>query len=283
MIGVTGVTGRVGGRVAAQLAGAGLPLRLLARDPDRAPRLPGAQTARCAYGDTAEARQALSGVDTLLMVSASESAHRRAEHLGFVAAAADAGVRHVVYTSFDGAAPDCTFTLGRDHWATEQALRATGMATTMLRDNFYLDLLPLFAGPDGVLRGPAGEGRVAAVAIRDVADVAVTVLRDTAVHGSAAHVGAVYRLTGPQALTLAELAATVTRVTGTPMSYQAETLAEAYASRAGYGAPDWQVDAWVSTYTAIAGGELAEVTDDVSRLTGRPATSLEQLLTEPAG
>jgi uncharacterized protein YbjT (DUF2867 family) len=278
MIGVTGVTGRVGGRVATRLAELGLPLRLLARDPDRAPRLPGAQAARCSYGDTDEARQALSGVDTLLMVSASESAQRRAEHLGFVAAAADAGVRHVVYTSFDGAAPDCTFTLGRDHWATEQALRASGMASTMLRDNFYLDLLPLFAGPDGVLRGPAGDGRVAAVAIRDVADVAVTVLRDPA-----AHVGAVYRLTGPQALTLAELAATVTRVTGRPMSYHAETLAEAYASRAGYGAPDWQVDAWVSTYTAIAVGELAEVTDDVPRLTGRPATSLEQLLTEPAG
>jgi hypothetical protein len=62
------------------------------------------------------------------------------------------------------------------------------------------------------------------------------------------------------------------------MTYHAETAPEAYASGAVYGAPDWQVDAWVSTYTAIAAGELAEVTDDVPRLTGRPATSLEQLL-----
>jgi uncharacterized protein YbjT (DUF2867 family) len=273
LTGVTGVTGRVGGRVAARLAELGMPQRLLARDPDRAPSLPGAEVVRCVYGDTAEARAALSGVDTLLMVSASESAHRREEHFGLVAAALDAGVRHIVYTSFDAAAPDCTFTLGRDHWATEERLRASGLATTMLRDNFYLDLLPLFAGPDGVLRGPAGDGRVAAVAIRDVADVAVTVLRDPA-----AHAGAAYRLTGPQALTLTEITEITSRVTGRTLSYHAETLAEAYESRAGYAAPEWQVEAWVSTYTAIASGELAEVTDEVPRLTGRPATSLEQLL-----
>ncbi len=273
MIGVTGVTGRVGGRVAARLAELDIPLRLLARDPDRAPQLAGTTVARCSYGDTDEARAALSGVDTLLMVSGSESATRLDEHYGFIAAALAARVGHIVYTSFDAAAPDCTFTLGRDHWATEERLRDTGVATTMLRDNFYLDLLPVFAGPDGVLRGPAGDGRVAAVAIRDVADVAVTVLLDPA-----RHTGKDYRLTGPQALTLAEIAATVSRVTGRQLSYHAETVEEAYGSRAGYGAPAWQVDAWVSTYTAIAAGELAEVTDDVPRLAGRPATSLEQLL-----
>jgi hypothetical protein len=53
---------------------------------------------------------------------------------------------------------------------------------------------------------------------------------------------------------------------------------EAYASRASYGAPDWQVDAWVSTYTAIASGELSAVSDDVQRLTGRPPLSLHALL-----
>jgi NAD(P)H dehydrogenase (quinone) len=273
LIGVTGVTGRVGGRVARRLAELGVPQRMLARDPQRAPRLPGAELAIASYGDTEQARAALTGVHTLLMVSASEAADRLEQHFGFVAAAAAVGVEHVVYTSFDGAGPACTFTLGRDHWATEERLRATGMATTMLRDNFYLDLLPLFAGEDGVLRGPAGQGRVAAVATRDVADVALAVLRDPA-----AHAGAAYRLTGPQSLTLDEIAAITSRVTGRPMSYHAETLDEAYASRSVYGAPDWQVQAWVSTYTAIASGELAEVTDDVPRLTGRPATSLEQLL-----
>jgi uncharacterized protein YbjT (DUF2867 family) len=146
------------------------------------------------------------------------------------------------------------------------------MAHTFLRDSLYADFLPLMV-QDGVLRGPAGDGRVAAVARDDVAAVAALVLA-----APDQHAGAAYDLTGPEALTLAEIAAIVTEVTGTPTRYLEETVAEAYASRASYGAPDWQVDAWVSTYTAIAAGEVAAVSDAVPRLTGRPATSLRELL-----
>jgi NAD(P)H dehydrogenase (quinone) len=74
----------------------------------------------------------------------------------------------------------------------------------------------------------------------------------------------------------------MSRVLGRDFSFSDETLDEAYASRSSYGAPDWQVDAWVSTYTAIAAGELAGVTDDVQRLTGRAATSLAELLGDGA-
>jgi uncharacterized protein YbjT (DUF2867 family) len=95
----------------------------------------------------------------------------------------------------------------------------------------------------------------------------------------AAHAGRTYDLTGPAALTLTEAAATMSRVLGRDFSFVDETLEEAYASRSTYGAADWQVAAWVSTYTAIAAGELAGVTGDVELLTGRPATSLEDLLT----
>lgn len=113
-IGITGVTGAVGGEVVRLLAGADmrLDLRLLARDPARAPDVD-TDVRRCDYADPAGAREALRGVEVLLMVSGSESADRRAQHRSFVAAAADAGVRHVVYTSFQGAAPDATFTLAR--------------------------------------------------------------------------------------------------------------------------------------------------------------------------
>ena len=94
----------------------------------------------------------------------------------------------------------------------------------------------------------------------------------------AAHAGAAYDLTGPEALTLEEVAETITRVTGRAVTYRDETLEEARASRAAYGAPDWQVEAWVSTYTAIAAGEVARTSTAVADLTGRPATSLAQLL-----
>ena len=271
-IALTGVTGHLGNRVRELLPDTGQPLVLLARTPAKVVAGPRDEVRPCDFADPDGAARALSGVDTLLMVSASEAADRLDQHRAFVRSAAEAGVRHIVYTSFQGAAPDCTFTLGRDHWATEQAIRETGLASTFLRDSFYADFLPLMA-QDGVIRGPAGDGRVAAVARDDVAAVAAVVLAD-----AGAHAGAAYDLTGPQALTLAEAAETITEVTGSPTRFVDETLEEAYASRASYGAPDWQVDAWVSTYTAIAAGEVSTVSDAVPRLTGRPATSLRDLL-----
>lgn len=272
-IAVTGATGQLGGRVARRLAAAGVPQRLLVRDPERAPRLPGADVVRAPFGDGAAVRQALAGLDTVLMVSASETADRVDQHRTFIDAAAAAGVGHLVYVSFYGAAPDATFTLARDHWATEQHIRASGVPFTSLRDNLYADFLPQMVGADGVIRGPAGGGRAAVVAQDDIADAVVAVLRDPG-----AHAGRVYELTGPQALTLAEVAAVITTVTGRPVSYVPETIEEAYASRASYGAPDWQLDAWVSTYTAIADGSLGTVTTAISELTGHPATQLEQVL-----
>ena len=273
LIGVTGATGRLGGRVARRLADASAVQQLLVRDPARAPRLPGASVVRAPFGDQDAVRAALKDVPTVLMVSASETPDRVAQHTAFVDAAVAAGVQHLVYISFYGAAPDCIFTLGRDHYATEQHIRASGLRFTFLRDNLYADFMAALVGEDGVIRGPAGDGRVAAVAQDDIAAVAAAVLLNPGPHA-----GATYSLTGPQALSLDEVAATLTAELGRSVRYQPETLEQAYASRASYGAPDWQVDAWVSTYTAIAGGEVAGVTDDVPRLTGHPATSLAELL-----
>ena len=103
----------------------------------------------------------------------------------------------------------------------------------------------------------------------------------TVLLAAAAHEGRTYSLTGPEALTLAEAAATMSRVLGRRYEFVHETVEEAYASRAAYGAPGWQLDAWVSTYTAIASGELAGVTQDVERLTGHPPRSLADLLGSP--
>jgi NAD(P)H dehydrogenase (quinone) len=272
-LGITGATGRLGGRIARRLADAGVPQRLLVRDPARAPQLPGSTVAAASYDDGTAVRQALIGLSTVLMVSAAEHPHRLDQHRTFIDAAADAGVQHLVYVSFLGAAPDATFTLARDHWATEQHIRDCGLRATFLRDALYADFFPFLVGEDGVIRGPAGDGRVAAVAQDDVADAAVAVLREPA-----AHAGASYDLTGPEALTLTEVAETITVVAGRPVRYHPETLEEAYASRASYGAPDWQVDAWVSTYTAIAAGEMAGVSTAVAELAGHPARTLAEVL-----
>lgn len=244
----------------------------------RLPQLAGADAVEASYNDFDAAVAGLTGIDALLMVSAAESADRLTAHRTFVDAATAAGVRHIVYTSYLGATPNATFTLARDHWATEEYIRSTGMAFTFLRDSAYIDFLPSLAGADGVIRGPAGNGVVGAVSRSDIARVAVSVLKDLD-----SHAGRTYDLTGREALTLTEVAAIITEVTGTPTAYVEETIEEAYASRASYNAPDWEVDAWVSTYTAIANGELASTSTAVEDITGVPPLTLRDFLTAGTG
>lgn len=271
---VTGATGVVGGRVAELLAEAGVAQRLLVRDPDRAPHLPGASVVVItSYGDGEAARHALRGVDTLFMVSGTESPDRVDQHRTFVDAAVRADVGHVVYTSFVSAAPDAVFTFARDHHATEEHIKASGLGWTFLRDNFYLDFMPGFVGDDGVIRGPAADGRCAMVARADVARTAAAVLRDPD-----AHRGRTYEITGPQALTMTEVAEILSAAEGRPITFHNETVEEAYESRRKYPAADWEYDAWVSTYTAIAAGQMAKVSGDVETVTGTPPMSLAEFL-----
>ncbi|WP_228978242.1 NAD(P)H-binding protein [Streptomyces sp. DH12] len=278
VVAVTGASGRVGRRVAYRLAAAGVPVRLVGRDPARLPGdLPGAAVAPpAAYGDGEAMRAALDGADTLFLVSGHENPHRVAEHRTAVDAAVAAGVGRIVYLSFQGAAPDATFTFARDHWHTEQYLRAhAGLAWTSLRDSWYLAGIPAMTGRDGVIRGPAGNGHVAAVAHEDVADVAAAVLL-----APGRHDGQVHDVTGGEAFTLAEAAEEMSRATGRTIRYLPETRDEAYASRAGYGAEEWQVTGWVTSYEAIARGELGAVADTVRRLAGHAPMTLRTYLAE---
>ena len=274
MIAVTGATGYVGGRVARLLAERGVEQRLIVRDPARAPSLPGAEVVQAAgYDDSEAMRRAFDGVDVLFLPSAGEHPDRVGSlHRPAIEAAVAAGVGRVVYTSFLGAAPDCTFTFGRDHFHTEEILRGSGMGWTFLRDSIYLDFVPFFAGADGVIRGPAGDGRVAAVARDDIADVALAALL------SDEHAGAAYELSGSEAFTMTEAAEIITRETGREVRFVNETLEEARESRRPSGAPDWEIEGWVTTYAAIAAGELDVVTDHVERIAGHPPMTLTELL-----
>lgn len=276
---VTGASGRVGRRLAYRLAAEGAPQRLVVRSPDRAPELPGTETEVAVspgYADVASMRAAFAGAGTVFLVSARESADRVTEHRAAVDAAVDAGVERIVYLSFMGAAPDATFTFARDHWATEEHIRASGLRFTFLRDCLYHDAVARFVGEDGVIRGPAGTGAVASVAHDDVADVATGVLLDARDH---VHDGQAYDVTGPTAITLDEAAAVLSAATGRTITYLPETLDEAYASRARYAAEPWEVDGWVSSYSAIATGEMAPASSVVQRLSGRPAQSFSEWLT----
>jgi NAD(P)H dehydrogenase (quinone) len=277
MIAITGATGAIGSRVAAVLADQNHPLRLLVRDPSRAPRLAAEVAVFADYTDGDGARVALAGCDTMLLVSGRESADRVREHRSMVEAAVSAGVERIVYISFQGAAEDATFTFARDHFHTERLIKSTGLGHVFLRDSLYLAALAGLAGPDGVIRGPAGDGAVAGVGHPDVAAVAARVLVDRQWDGSTLDV------TGPAALTLTEVAEALTAVSGRPVSYEPETEDQAYASRQHYGAPDFEVRGWVTSYQAIASGELQPVSDTVHRVTGRAPQSFTDFLRAEPG
>ncbi len=280
---VTGASGQLGSRLAVRLAGQGARQRLIVRDAAHAPRLasqdlPDAEIGIVpGYADLGAMTAAFEDIETVVLVSVREAPDRVADLRTAVNAAVRAGVQRLVYLSTVGAAPDAIFTSAREHANTEADIRESGLRWTFLRDSFYYEGLLDMVGTDGVIRGPAGSGRIAAVAYDDVADVATAVLLD---EDPTRHDGRAYDVTGPQALTLYEVAEHIGRACGRPIEYRPETVSEAYRSRAEYDVPAFVKDAWVSTYTAIAAGAFARVSDVVARFAGRPALGLADWLAE---
>lgn len=270
-IAITGATGSLGGRVAQRLADHEAPMRLIVRDTSRAPEFPQSEVATATYLDQAAMVRALEGIETVFFVSGFEAKDRLEQHKSAVDAFVRAGVKRVVYTSFVNAAPDATFTFARHHYHTEQYMEEAGLRFVALRDNLYMDLLPHFV-TDGVILGPAGDGKFAPVARDDIADVAAAVLLDDD------HPTARYDLTGPELLTMAEVAELLSETSGEPIRFVDETLEEAYASRAKFGAPDFEVEGWVTSYYAINVGEMAVVSDAVQRIAGHPPVSFREFL-----
>lgn len=272
-IAITGVTGHLGGFVAKELSEAGVAACHLARSPERAPILAGAAVKKCSYEYSDEAIAALSGIDVLFMISAKENPERLQQHLAFIDAAKAAGVKHIVYTSFYNASPNSTFTLARDHAATEQYIKEKGLTYTFLRDNFYIDFFVDMACQYGEIKGPAGNGKVSAVVRSDVANVAVEILKNPEKWANQT-----LNMTGPEELTLSEMAEQISHSLGKTVTYVEETVEEAYESRKIWQAEQWEYDSWVSTYTAIAKGEQAGLSDDIERVLGKASTSLAKYL-----
>lgn len=275
MIGITGVTGKLGSYVADLVDKKGIDTIHLARSPERAKFYSSAEIRRMSYANTLEVVEALKGIDTLLMVSARENPERVGEHKEFLDAAKLAGVEHIVYTSFYGADEKATFTLSRDHAQTEAYIKELGFTYTFLRDNFYLDFLIDIALENGEIRGPAGSGKVSAVARKDTSSVAAEIL----LHAKKWE-NQTLNLTGPEELSMEEIVALLSKETGNAITYVDESVEEAYESRKKWPAQNWEYDAWVSTYTAIKAGEQAGVSTDVEKVLGRPAMSLIDVLKE---
>ena len=275
MIGVTGVTGKLGGQVAKVLSQKGLKAVHIARSPERAIKYDNAEIRKASYENSEESRKALEGIKTLLMVSAKENPKRVEEHHNFIDAAKMAGVEHIVYISFYNNKKDATFTLSRDHYQTEKYIKEQGLKYTFLRDNLYIDFFLDLCFEYGEIRGPAEDGLVSAVARRDAADIVVAVMLNVQEYENK-----VLNLTGPRDLSMKDIVKVVGEKLGKEIFYINETVEEAYESRKVWEAEQWQYDSWVSTYTAIAKGEQSGVSLNIEKILNRPATSLEDLVKE---
>ena len=268
MILITGASGRVARRTAELLARDGHALRLMSRNPERAPKLAEAETVRGDFAEPATLEDAFAGVATALVVSASgEPGERALWHRNAFQAAARAGVGHVVYLSLQGAGPDSKYPYSRDHYLSEQFLFATDVPCTVLRNAFYLDMFLETFDAQGVVRGPAGQGCGAFVSREDVARTAAAVLRRRP--------GGIYDVTGPEALSVADIARRLSTLVGRQLRYEDESADAARERLSRLEPVAGRVELSVGWFEAIAAGELKRISDTVLGFTGTAPLTLE--------
>ncbi len=273
MIVVTGSTGHVGRLVAEELARRGHPMRLLVRDPSRAPELAGAEVVVADYGDRDSLRAALGEGDRVFMVSLHEGPERRVPlHRSFVETAAAQGVAQIVYLSFLNAGPDAVFMHARSHGATEQMLRESGVPYASIRNGMYADDLAGWFDAEGVAREPVGDGRINFSYRPELAEAIAVCLTEPG------HENVVYDVVGPRSVTLGELAAIATEVTGAEYRYEPSTREEWEARWRARGGEEWQIEGGLTSFDAQLAGDLDVESDDYRKLTGKEPLSLAEIV-----
>jgi NAD(P)H dehydrogenase (quinone) len=270
-IAITGATGQLGRLVIDKLKAklAAEQIVALVRRPEKAADL-GVPARAFDYDQPQTLAAALAGIDTLLLISSSEVGKREAQHSAVIAAAKQAGIGHIVYTSLLRA-DTSTLSLASEHLFTEKAIAASGIPFTFLRNGWYLENYAAGvqgAVAHGALIGAAGTGRIAAAARADYADAAVAALT------SEGHDGKVYELAGDTAFTLADLAAEISRQTGRDIPYNNLAPADYAPALTGAGVPAPFAEMLAGWETPIAQGALFDDGHALSKLTGRPTTSL---------
>ncbi|WNV83401.1 SDR family oxidoreductase [Umezawaea sp. Da 62-37] len=280
MIVVTGATGHLGKLVveallrkvpASEVVAA---VRTPAKAADLAER--GVQVRTADYTDPASLVAAFAGADKVLLISGNEVGQRLPQHTAVINAAKEAGVAHLVYTSILHA-DTTTMALAPEHKATEEAIHASGLPFTFLRNGWYTENYAQTiaqAVQTGTFAGSAGDGKVGAAARADFADAAATVLTTDG------HEGKAYELAADEPWSYQELADELTRATGKTITYQDVPPAQHQEVLTAAGVPAPFATMLVDSDRGIATGELVSTTGDLSRLAGRPTTPLRESVAE---
>ncbi|MCC6616082.1 MAG: SDR family oxidoreductase [Anaerolineae bacterium] len=278
---VTGASGHLGRRVIELLleAQAG-PIVASTRTPDKLADFSarGVDVRQADFDDPASLAAAFAGVDRLLLISTDavgQPGYRINQHVSAVKAAEAAGVKHVLYTSIVNPGPDTPVVLSADHLATETALEASSMGWTFLRNNIYADILPVSlnrALQMGSLYAAAADGKAAYITREDCARAAAAALADT-FEGRRA-----LDITGPEALSQADLASIASAIAGKPLTYVALPVETMIDNMVSAGLPRPAAAAYASFDQGIAEGKFDVVTSAVEELTGRQPMRIADFL-----
>ncbi|MDA3650131.1 SDR family oxidoreductase [Saccharopolyspora indica] len=260
---VTGATGTVGSALVPALRARGATVRAMTRDPGRA--IAGVENVVADLQDPASVTAALTGVDAAFLNSPS-APDAAALQIRFADLARDAGVHRLVLLSQYAARTDSPVRFLRWHAEVEAHVQGLGLDHTVLRPNLYLQALLGFAGTmaQGWFAAPIGDAAISAIDTRDIAESAAAVLTN------AGHTGRTYTLTGPRAVTHAQIADALSAATGRTIAFRDAPADQFTAALAGV-LPQWQLDGLVEDYAHYARGEAAEVHPSVADLTGHPA------------
>jgi len=280
---VTGAAGHLGQRVIAHLIGTqNIPaarIVVTTRDPAKLASLAakGIEVRKADFDDSASLAAAFAGVDRMLLISTDaldRPGRRLAQHQAAIAAAKKAGVKHVVYTSMPNP-DDSLVTFAPDHLGTEQALAASGLGWTILRNSWYMENLLMIL--PGALAGgkwltASGNGKIAHVTRDDCARAAAAAL------ASDSAVNARYDITGPQKLTTAEIAALAGEVLAKTIEVVQITDEQLGENLAAHGIPAAYVPTYVSFDANTRAGKFDLLSNAVEKLTGKPPQTLRDFL-----
>ena len=272
---LTGATGAVGRHLALELKSRRVPLRILARDPEKASRLLGpAEFAVGSLSQPETVERALRGVEAAFLLSPLDPSLSSWE-TDFARAAKKAGVKRLVKLSVFGANQASPASLARWHGEAEEKVRLAGVPFTILRPAAFYQNFLSSAGSmrRGAMPAPMGSARMAMVDARDTAAAAAAALM------SSTHAGATLTLTGPEPLSYAEAAAIFSRVLGRPIAYADVPPETAERVMLAAGMPAWKIDALLG----LAGIFRADAASDgVRAATGRDPLSFESFVRDHA-
>ena len=274
MIAITGATGQLGQLVLDDLLNttAAQQLAAIVRNPAKAQALSqkGVAVRQADYNDEAALTAALQGVDKLLIISSSEVGQRAPQHRNIINAAKAAGVKFIAYTSLLHA-DKSPLGLADEHITTEKMLADSGIPYALLRNGWYTENYLASAPPaleHGVFIGAAGEGKIASATRADYAAAAARVISEEG------HAGKIYELAGDHGWTLSELAAELSKQSGKNVVYQNLSQADFAAALKSVGLPEGLADMLADSDVGASKGGLFDDTHTLSKLIGRPTTSL---------